>query len=114
MVSLTVIIVLISYSILTLALDATAWVQCDDLSQFECRNITVPRFYESNPVVAQGDPNGGLRILERRYVVGTPKRHVWLLQGGSVSLCLIICVTLIVSSVRRALLALWEPTLPSA
>lgn len=61
--------------------EATEWTTCPDFPNLECRNVTVPRFYEPVPVV-QGNANGTLGVLERRLVSGQPKRHVWLLQGG--------------------------------
>lgn len=59
----------------------TPWTTCPDFPRLECRNVTVPRFYEPTTVV-QGLANGTLTNLERRAISGSHKKHVWLLQGG--------------------------------
>ena len=60
---------------------ATAWETCQDLPSFQCRNVTVPRFYEAVNITISGS-EGTLVNLERRLISGKPKKHVWLLQGG--------------------------------
>lgn len=66
-----------------LCFQTTPWEACTDYPDLECREVTVPRFYEPTTVV-QGNAEGTLTNLERRVVSGKPKKHVWLLQGGCV------------------------------
>ncbi|KAI9827611.1 MAG: glycerol-3-phosphate dehydrogenase [Phylliscum demangeonii] len=49
------------------AVQATRWETCADATDFQCRNVTVPRFYEAT-ATAQGEPNGTLYLLERRLI----------------------------------------------
>lgn len=51
---------------------STSWEVCKDYSDLECREVTVPRFYEPTTVVL-GNAEGTLTNLERRVVSGKPK-----------------------------------------
>lgn len=65
----------------TSTFSATEWKICKDYPQFQCRESTVPRFYERTKVL-QGKAEGHLVNLERRSTKGKPTRHIWLFQGG--------------------------------
>jgi hypothetical protein len=63
------------------------WITCGDYAQFQCRNATVPLCYEQacwDGIHNSSWPLETLNLLERRLVSGSPKKHLWLLQGGFV------------------------------
>ena len=68
----------------TFIFHATPWKICQDYREFQCRNITVPRFYDPTSTT-QGISNGSLVNLERRFISGKPKKHIWFLEGGCVT-----------------------------
>lgn len=83
----TIVLLVLSTTVLPAVAHATSvhvtsWVPCLDFPQLECRNITVPRFYDDDQKVVQGCSNGTLRNLERRLARGEPTKYIWLIDGG--------------------------------
>ena len=66
---------------LSFSLNEDVWAPCtDDLSEFECRDVHVPKLYEeSNDPKAEGT----LKTMHRRLVVGEdPDKYIFLISGG--------------------------------
>jgi hypothetical protein len=63
--------------------NATAWIPCTDMAQFECRTVSNPRVYSNDSAITsiQGTA-GSFRRLERRAVVGTPNKYIFVFSGG--------------------------------